>query len=90
MNKSDLIAHIKQTTALSSEASTKALDATLTIIQGALGKGEDIALTGFGSFSVTARNARKGRNPKTGEPINIEASKQVRFKAGKTLKESVA
>jgi DNA-binding protein HU-beta len=72
------------------EMTSKAVDSILEAIRTALAKGEDIALAGFGSFTVTTRKARQGRNPKTGTPITIAASKQVKFKPGKALKESVA
>jgi DNA-binding protein HU-beta len=91
MNKTDLIKHVKETANLKSlESASNAVDAIFDTIQTALAKGEDIALTGFGSFSLIARKARQGRNPKTGTPITIAASKQVKFKAGKNLKEGVA
>ncbi|MBL0941538.1 MAG: HU family DNA-binding protein [Alphaproteobacteria bacterium] len=90
MNKTDLVNHIKNTAGLSAAAANKALDAVLDTIQKTLGRGEDITLTGFGSFAVTTRSARQGRNPKTGQAISIAASRQVRFRAGKTLKEAVA
>ncbi|MBL0941154.1 MAG: HU family DNA-binding protein [Alphaproteobacteria bacterium] len=91
MNKTDLIKYVKETANLKSlESASKAVDAIFDTIQTALAKGEDIALTGFGSFSVVARKAREGRNPRTGQAIKIAASKQVKFKAGKTLKDAVA
>jgi DNA-binding protein HU-beta len=90
MNKTDLVTYIKETAGLSAGAAVKALDAVLDTIQNTLAQGEDITLTGFGSFAVTTRSARQGRNPKTGEAIAIAASRQVRFKAGKALKEAVA
>lgn len=67
----------------------EAFDAVFDAITGHLGDGERVTLPGFGSFSVTARAARRGRNPATGQAITIPASKNARFKAGKDLKEAV-
>jgi DNA-binding protein HU-beta len=91
MNKTELAKYVKETANLSSlEVASKAVDGFLEAIQGALAKGEDVALTGFGSFTISRRSEREGRNPKTGEPLMIAASKQVKFKPGKALKEGVA
>ncbi len=91
MNKTELAKYVKETANLSSlEVASKAVDGFLEAIQGALVKGEDVALTGFGSFTISRRSERQGRNPKTGEPLMIAASKQVKFKPGKALKEGVA
>jgi DNA-binding protein HU-beta len=91
MNKTELAKYVKETANLSSlEVASKAVDGFLEAIQGALVKGEDVALTGFGSFTISRRSERQGRNPKTGEPLMIAASKQVKFKSGKALKEGVA
>ncbi|PIE83704.1 MAG: DNA-binding protein HU [Candidatus Contendobacter odensis] len=89
MNKTELVGAIAQTTDLSKAASGKALDATLTAIGNALKTGDSVVLTGFGTFSVRDRPARMGHNPKTGEPMEIKASKTPVFKAGKTLKDSI-
>lgn len=89
MNKSELIDAIAAETDLSKAAAGKALDATLDAIKASLEKGEAVTLIGFGTFSVGVRAARTGRNPQTGEPLEIPESKAVKFKAGKALKEAV-
>jgi DNA-binding protein HU-beta len=89
MNKSELIDAIAATSGLTKSDSNKALDAFLEAVTVALGKGESVALVGFGTFSVKERSPRKGRNPQTGEEIMIEAAKIPAFKAGKTLKDAV-
>ena len=89
MNKSELINAIADTTEQTKDAVSKTLDAALTTITEALARGEEIALTGFGSFSITDRPARQGRNPRTGEAKEIPASKAPKFQAGKKLKEAV-
>ena len=90
MNKSELIDAIAAKGDLSKADAAKALDATIASIGEALKAGDTVTLVGFGTFSVKARAARTGRNPKTGEPLKIEASKVPSFKAGKGLKDSVA
>ena len=89
MNKSELIQAIAEQTSLSKADAKNALNATLTSIQSSLAKGESVVLTGFGNFEVRQRAARTGRNPKTGEAVDIKASKAPAFKAGKVLKEAV-
>ena len=89
MNKSDLIDAVAGSTGLSKADSGRAVDAVVDSITGALAKGGDVRLVGFGTFSVSQRAATKGRNPQTGAPINIPASKQPKFKAGKALKDAV-
>ena len=89
MNKSELIDTIAAISGLSKADSKKALDATTTAITNALSSGDSVALTGFGSFVVRDRAARAGRNPKTGATIQIAASKNPAFKAGKSLKDAV-
>ncbi|NYT52108.1 MAG: HU family DNA-binding protein [Candidatus Vesicomyosocius endoextente] len=89
MNKSDLVAVISQISNLTKADSTRALDAMTGAITSALTSGDNVAITGFGSFVVRDRAARTGRNPQTGEAIQIKASKVPAFKAGKLLKESV-
>lgn len=89
MNKTDLINKVTETADLSKKDSGKAVDAVLDSIAEALSKGEGVQLPGFGSFEVRERSARKGRNPQTGEEIQIAASKVPAFKAGKSLKEAV-
>ena len=89
MNKTELIEHIAKNADISKAAATRALDSTIAAIRTTLKKGGTVSLVGFGSFGVTKRPARKGRNPQTGEEIAIEASKLPAFKAGKALKDSV-
>ncbi len=89
MNKSDLVAAIAQTSNLTKVDAARALDAMTGVITSVLASGGNIAITGFGSFVVRDRASRTGRNPQTGETIQIKASKMPAFKAGKLLKESV-
>ena len=89
MNKNDLIASVAEAADLSTADAGKAVDAVFDAISGALSSGGDVRLVGFGTFSVAARAATKGRNPRTGEEIDIPASKQPKFKAGKGLKDAV-
>jgi DNA-binding protein HU-beta len=88
MNKQDLINEVAKFTCTKVEA-VKALDAVLGAIKKSLKKGEFVTLVGFGTFSVTKRAARKGRNPRTGAPIKIAAKKVPKFTAGKALKDAV-
>lgn len=89
MNKSELIDAIADGANLSKADAKRALDATTAAITNALVAGDSVALTGFGSFVVRDRAARTGRNPKTGAEIQIAASKNPAFKAGKALKDAV-
>jgi DNA-binding protein HU-beta len=89
MNKSELIDAIADNSGLSKADAKRALDATTSAITNALVAGDSVALTGFGSFVVRDRAARTGRNPKTGATIQIAASKNPAFKAGKALKDAV-
>ncbi|AZC02017.1 HU family DNA-binding protein [Acinetobacter baumannii] len=89
MNKSELIKHIASTASLTQAQATAALNALESGVTKALAAGEDVALIGFGTFTVKKRAARTGRNPKTGEELQIAASKVPSFKAGKALKEAV-
>lgn len=88
MNKAELIAEIAKATSTKKEAET-ALDAGIEAIKKALKKGDSVTLVGFGTFSVSKRKARKGRNPQTGAEIKIPAKKVPVFKAGLGLKNSV-
>jgi len=88
-NKADLIDTIAEAADLSKSQAGAALDALLGDISGALAKGERVAIAGFGTFQISERAARQGRNPQTGATIQIAASKNVRFKAGKQLKDAV-
>ena len=89
MNKNDLIASVAESTGLSKAAAGQAVDATFDAITAALKSGDDVKVIGFGNFSVAARAASMGRNPRTGEAIKIAASKTPKFKAGKGLKDAV-
>ena len=88
MNKSDLIEEVAKVTCSKKEAA-EAVDATLAAIQKALKKGNTVTLVGFGTFRVSKRKARTGRNPQTGKVIKIAAKKVPVFKAGKGLKDAV-
>lgn len=85
MNKADLIAAIAKDADISKADAGKALDSLTKRISTSLKKGENVTLVGFGTFSVTKRKARTGRNPQTGESIKIKARKVAKFKAGKEL-----
>ena len=89
MNKSDLVSLIADNSGLLKADAARALEATTSAISIALGSGDSVAITGFGSFLVRARTARTGRNPQTGAPIQIKAARVPSFKAGKALKDSV-
>ena len=88
-NKSDLIDTVAQSTNLTKKDATRAVDAVFNSIQDILTKGGKVQLIGFGTFEVRERAARAGRNPQTGDEIQIPASKVPAFKAGKALKEAV-
>ena len=89
MNKSDLIEAMATNAGVSKAAAGKALDAMMKSITGELMTGGRVSLVGFGSFSVSSRAARDGRNPQTGATIKIPARKVIKFKAGSELKEAV-
>lgn len=89
MNKSELIDAIAASTGLTKTDAGKALDGVTEAITDALAQGDDVTLVGFGSFSVGKREARTGRNPQTGETIQIAASKVAKFSAGAKLKAAV-
>ncbi len=89
MNKADLVAAVAAKAELSKKDAEKALNAVIDTIETALTEGEKIQLVGFGTFEVRAREARTGKNPRTGEAIKIAASKVPAFKAGKGLKDKV-
>ncbi|MGD6740012.1 HU family DNA-binding protein (plasmid) [Photobacterium leiognathi subsp. mandapamensis] len=86
MNKKDLVNHITEQADINKEQATAALNAIVESITSTLADGDDVSLVGFGTFKVTHRAARVGRNPKTGEAIQIAASNSPTFKAGKELK----
>jgi DNA-binding protein HU-beta len=89
MNKQDLVDQVANEAGLSKADSQKAIEAMLQAITTTLKQGDDVRLVGFGTFSVSERAATTGRNPRTGESINIPASKNAKFKAGKELKDAV-
>lgn len=89
MNKTDLINSVAEKAELTKKDATKAVDAVFDSIQESLANGDKVQLIGFGNFEVRERSARKGRNPQTGEEIEIAASKIPGFKPGKALKEAV-
>ncbi|MGF6346845.1 HU family DNA-binding protein [Variovorax sp. W2I14] len=89
MNKTELIAAIAADTNLSKADATRALESTLKNLSDALARNESVQLIGFGSFSVTSRAERLGRNPATGEALTIKASKAPKFAAGKVLKDLI-
>lgn len=89
MNKADLIEVIAESTDLTKANAGRVLEATFEAITAALKKGDQVTLVGFGSFLVRQRAARVGRNPKTGEAINIKESNVPAFKPGKALKDAV-
>lgn len=89
MNKSELIDAMAERSGLTKADTTKALNSFIDAVGGAMKAGDDVVLVGFGTFSVKERAARTGRNPKTGETLQIAASKVPSFKAGKGLKDAV-
>lgn len=89
MNKTELVALVAQNAQMSKEAAAEAVDATFNGIESALRSGDTVRIVGFGNFQVAHRKASNGRNPRTGEPIQIPASNIPKFKAGKALKEAV-
>jgi DNA-binding protein HU-beta len=89
MNKGELIDRIAKDAKLTKGQAAEALDSVINGVAGALGKGGKVTLVGFGTFSVSKRAARKGRNPRTGKEINIKAKKVAKFKAGAELSKKV-
>lgn len=89
MNKTELVAAIAEQASLSKKDTEAALAAFIDVVAGELKKGEKVQLVGFGTFEVSERAARTGRNPQTGETITIAASRSPKFKAGKALKDIV-
>lgn len=89
MNKNELIAAVAEKAELSKKDAEKALKAFTDTVAAELAKGEKVQLVGFGTFEVSERGAREGRNPQTGDSIQIAASKAPRFKAGKALKDAI-
>ncbi len=89
MNKSELVSAVTLTSVTSKGDAARVVDSVCNAITDALSRGEEVRLTGFGSFSVANRSARMGRNPGTGADIHIPASRQPKFRAGKQLKNAV-
>jgi DNA-binding protein HU-beta len=89
MGKQDLVEALAKRANLSKNQAGECLNAVLAEITSSLKKGNDVTVTGFGTFSVSKRKARQGVNPRTGEKIKIAATKVPKFKAGKALKEAV-
>ena len=89
MNKTELIEHIAAKSDISKAAATRALTSLIEAVKKTLKKGDTVTLVGFGTFSVSKRAARMGRNPRTGAALKIKAAKVPRFKAGKGLKDAL-
>jgi len=89
MNKTELIDHIANKADISKAAAGRSLDAVISAVKATLKKGGSVTLVGFGTFAVTARAARTGRNPRTGEAIKIKKAKVPKFRPGKALKDAV-
>lgn len=89
MNKMDVVDAVASRAGLSKADASRALDAFIDGVSDALARGEKVTVTGFGTFEVRQRAARMGRNPQTGAPLHIPASKSPAFKAGKGLKDAV-
>jgi len=89
MNKTELIDQIAASAEISRAAAGRALDATVTAVKGALKNGDTVTLIGFGTFYVSERAARTGRNPRTGKSLQIKAAKSPKFRAGKSLKDAI-
>ena len=89
MNKTELIDHIAAEADISKAAAGRSLDALFTAVKKTLKKGNTVTLVGFGTFAVTTRAARTGRNPRTGEAIKIKKAKVPKFRPGKALKDAV-
>jgi DNA-binding protein HU-beta len=89
MNKQELIAAVSEASTLSKADTAKAVEAVFDVITQVLQSGDEVRLVGFGTFAVTTRKAAKGRNPRTGEEIDISSSKTPKFRAGKVLKDAL-
>lgn len=90
MNKSDLIDAVADAADISRASAARAVDAVTDSIIAALKRDDAVTLVGFGTFLVSTRDARVGRNPKTGEPINLKASRVPKFRAGKAMKDALS
>lgn len=89
MNKAELIEHVADAAGITKSAAAKAVEAVVEGITNSLKRDESVSISGFGTFSVSHRPARQGRNPQTGETITIKASNSPKFKAGKALKDAL-
>lgn len=89
MNKSEMIEHVAKQADISKAAASRALEAMIGGVKSTLKKGGSVSLVGFGTFSVTKRAARNGRNPRNGSPIKIKAAKVPKFRPGKALKDAL-
>ncbi|HEY0298028.1 MAG TPA: HU family DNA-binding protein [Arachidicoccus sp.] len=89
MNKAEVVAKIAEDAGITKTQANAALDSFTTTVQKVLKSGDKVTLVGFGTFSVTKRAARTGRNPQTGAPLKIKAKKVARFKAGKDLSSKI-
>jgi len=89
VNKTELIDKVAQSADMNKASASRAVEAIFNTIAASLREGDSVTLTGFGTFSVSNRSARNGRNPRTGETITIAASRNPKFKAGKGLKDAV-
>lgn len=90
MNKQDLVSKVASASGLSKTDAERAIDATIKSITDTLKKGDEVRLIGFGTFAVVDRPATEGRNPRTGEPLKIPATRLPKFRAGKGLKDAVS
>ena len=89
MNRNELIASVAERAGLSRSDANKAVDAVFEVITNSLKSGDEVRLVGFGTFGVAERKAGQGRNPRTGETIDIAASKQPKFRPGKGLRDAI-
>ncbi len=89
MNKQELVTAVADTAGLARPDAARAVEAVFDVIAGALTAGSDVKLVGFGTFHVTRRAASSGRNPRTGEPMQLDARNQPKFTAGKSLRDAV-
>ncbi len=89
MNKQDLISQVADRAGLTRNDAARAVETMLEVVTSALKRGDEVRLVGFGNFSVTRRKASIGRNPRTGDPMQIESSVQPKFRPGKLLKDAI-
>ena len=89
MNKQELISQVADRAGLSRNDASRAIETMLEIVTATLKRGDEVRLVGFGNFSITRRKSSTGRNPRTGEPMQIKASVQPKFRPGKVLKDAV-